>query len=123
MGLLKNASQYLKPKMLLKGLKRLPVIGWVIGIVSVLTDVIEAVKTGNWLKIIPSILGVLGGALGGAAGGAAGSLVAPGVGTVAGGIAGGIGGASLGESLGNWIIGAKKGMMVDQPTLFMAGEE
>ena len=114
MGLLKNAGSMLKPKNLLKVLKKLPGVGWVITAAMGIWQLIDAFKTGNWLQIIPTVMGVLGGILGGAAGSLAGPL-----GTVG----GAVGGSMGGEALGNWLIGAKQGAVVNQPTMFMAGEE
>lgn len=96
--------------------------GWVLSAIMMFPTLMDAVESGNWAKMIPAILSFGGGILGAAGGGAVGALLG-GVGALPLGIAGSMGGSAIGEALGNSIIGAKKGAMVNKPTLFMAGEE
>ncbi|KMZ42507.1 MULTISPECIES: hypothetical protein [Bacillales] len=90
--------------MLSKVMKKVPVIGALLGAVDVVTT---AATEGNSKNLWGSIGGWLGGVGGGALAGAAlGSVGAGPIGTFVGGIVGAIGGAIGGEAFGQWLFDA-----------------
>ncbi len=85
------------------GMKRLPVIGGLVGAAMAAPGIYDAYKSGDTREAVKQTSGTagsFGGGLAGAGAGAAiGTLIFPGVGTVIGGLIGGVAGSMAGESL------------------------
>jgi len=83
------------------GLKRIPILGKVIGAGMLMYQAVQAFESGDWASLIPSAMSLVGGLLGGTAGALLGPL---------GMVGGGMIGSELGTWAGNKLIGGAKGL-------------